>query len=562
MMKMRYQRAMSEDVHSLFQHGAMGVWADGKLVSHFLSEQAGCEGAFRVLLHRHGPMVLTVCRRVLGDPHAAEDAFQATFLVLVKKASSIRDRDVLTGWLYGVALRVARKAKAQAARRQVVERQAAERPEGTRDDQDRAEIRSLIHEEIGRLPARYREPLLLCYLEGLRHHEIAERLECPVGTVESRLSRGREQLRSRLVRRGLAPTAAVQGAMLMAKDASAAVPNSLVEATIRCASGFASRRAVAKVVATSVASLARASSWPQLGHSLTGLVACAGLVVAGLGAYSSWAPGASPVAPSPARDATTNPAPNPITTPPPIAEAERSPVPTPLPSRPDSAFAVPLEKITIDGRLDDWPEGMIRYPIRRRLVGNSTYDGETPGANAYPEANFRAGYDRATGRIYLAVEVADEDVVASPEDPWHTDAVEVYVDGLFSEKSSPDGALVATRMPVIQYAAVPGPVAAYNDPKGSNPSLLYGKLANSTTEMAHHRQENITTYEWAIQAFDHYPDRPTLLEPGKRIGLEVVVVDMDRDRKKPTWINWGPPVTGFKGLNAASLGELILLDRP
>src|SRR3954469_19807464 len=110
-MTMRYSRTTIEEVHSLFHLGAMGAWADSRLVGHFLSGQAGAEVAFRVLLHRHGPMVLTVCRRVLGDAHAAEDAFQATFLVLVKKAGSLARPEALPAWLCGVAYRVALKAR-------------------------------------------------------------------------------------------------------------------------------------------------------------------------------------------------------------------------------------------------------------------------------------------------------------------------------------------------------------------------------------------------------------------------------------------------------------------
>src|SRR3954453_5540002 len=153
-MTMRYSRTTIEEVHSLFHLGAMGAWADSRLVTHFLSGQAGAEVAFRVLLHRHGPMVLAACRRVLGDSHAAEDAFQATFLILVQKAGSIQSRESLTGWLYGVALRVSKKARARADRRRGVEREAAEKGRWTTEDRDQAEVRALIDEEIRRLPER------------------------------------------------------------------------------------------------------------------------------------------------------------------------------------------------------------------------------------------------------------------------------------------------------------------------------------------------------------------------------------------------------------------------
>src|SRR5258707_6234099 len=126
-MAIRVSAAAMEGIYTLYQWGAMGNWTDSQLVAQFLTGEEGREAAFRVLIHRHGPMVLGVCRRVLGDEHAAEDAFQATFLVLVKKASALRDRNQLTNWLYGVALRVASKERAKGARQRCVERDAARR---------------------------------------------------------------------------------------------------------------------------------------------------------------------------------------------------------------------------------------------------------------------------------------------------------------------------------------------------------------------------------------------------------------------------------------------------
>jgi RNA polymerase sigma factor (sigma-70 family) len=572
-MTMRYSRTTIEEVHSLFHLGAMGAWADSRLITHFLSGQAGAEVAFRVLLHRHGPMVLTACRRVLGDAHAAEDAFQATFLVLVKKAGSIQSRESLTGWLYGVALRVSRKARAQADRRRVVERQAAEKERWATEDRDRAEVRALIDEEIRRLPERYREPLLLCYLEGLRHHEIAERLDCPVGTVESRLSRGRERLRSRLVLRGLATTAGMLGMILRPSEVSAAIPSTLVESSVRAALEFASGRVVGK--AASAAALTGAAPWLPSGSPLPGLVASIGIVFAGFGAYWSWTARAVPEQPRtpearaavPERTPSPPPEVRPVfeSTPPRATTTAPPPIPErvkPLASRPDSAVAVPLADITIDGKLDDWPTNLDRHPIRRVLRGHPDYDSRRGETVDDPEAYFQAGYDRLTGRIYLAVTVRDADLVAAAGDAWHTDAVEVYVEGLFTERSIPDWPLDASKLPVLQYVAIPARAPAYKDPRGSNPSLLYGKLSDTTTTMAYRRDGDLTTYEWAIQVFDQYPGRPTELEPGKRIGLDVVVVDKDRDREKPTWLHWGPPPTRFKGTDAGLLGELILGDGP
>jgi RNA polymerase sigma factor (sigma-70 family) len=547
MMPMRNRRSTLEDFHALFHLGAMGVWADGKLVRHFLSGQSGCEGAFRVLLHRHGPMVLSACRRVLGDSHAADDAFQATFLVLVKKARSIRDREVLTGWLHGVAVRVSRKAKARAYRRRVVEQQAAEqfRVAEEQGDPDRAELRALIDEEIRQLPARYRDPLVLCYLEGLRHHEIAERLACPVGTVESRLSRGRERLRTRLVRRGLAPTASVLGAAVLSPTASAAVPRALVEATLQGAFAISGRLTLGH--ATRAAALASATLWPKASAAVIAGLACVGLATASL------IPRAETVGPTAEAATPINPS-TPITRP---RIEPKPPNPPPLPSRADSALAGPLAGITIDGYLDDWPANLPVYPIAQQLRTYADYD-PTPRPERTP--NFRAGYDRATGRIYLAVEVPDDEVVAPTGNCVTTDAVEIYVDGLGSNRSIPNWPLDASLLPVVQYVGVPARHGAYLDPRNANPSLLYGRADRSTTTMAYQRQGSVTTYEWAIQPFDHYPDQPTRLEPGKRIGLDVVVVDKDSDRARPSWLGFAPPPVRFKGCDAGSLGELILLD--
>ena len=126
-MSIRVSGAALGELQKLFGWGAMGAWTDSQLVEQFLAGEAASEAAFRVLIHRHGPMVLAVCRRILGDEHAAEDAFQATFLVFVKKAGRLKDLDLLTSWLYGVAMKVSHKERARGARRRVVERQAAER---------------------------------------------------------------------------------------------------------------------------------------------------------------------------------------------------------------------------------------------------------------------------------------------------------------------------------------------------------------------------------------------------------------------------------------------------
>jgi RNA polymerase sigma factor (sigma-70 family) len=160
------------------------------------------EAAFAVLVKRYGPMVLGVCRRILTQVEEAEDAFQATFLVLLRKASSIGRPELLGNWLYGVAYRIARKARAQRARRAQLERPTP--PMTTSDPQlDAAwrELHAALDEELQRLPVKYRAPLILCYLEGLSNKEAARRLGWPTGSISYRLARGRELLRGRLQRR-------------------------------------------------------------------------------------------------------------------------------------------------------------------------------------------------------------------------------------------------------------------------------------------------------------------------------------------------------------------------
>ena len=185
-------------------------------------------------------MVLSVCESLLGDAHDAEDAFQAAFLILAKKARSIRDPDLLGNWLYGVARRTAQKAKARRARWRV--RAAREEAmcsiavaNGLAEIESvRREETAMLHEEVDRLPESLRAPIVLCYLEGLTHGEAACRLRWPIGTVRSRMARARGLLRARLTRRGLA-YAAIVAAIESPRAVRAEVPQALAHATTRSA---------------------------------------------------------------------------------------------------------------------------------------------------------------------------------------------------------------------------------------------------------------------------------------------------------------------------------------
>jgi RNA polymerase sigma factor (sigma-70 family) len=226
--------------------GPAAVLPDRDLLQRFLERRD--EAAFAALVERHGPLVFAVCRAVLGHAHDAEDAFQATFLVLARGARAIRRRDSLGSWLHGVAYRVARKARAAAARRQALEAKAVPPAPGVSADAlSWGEVRAALHAELAALPERFREPLVLCYLEGLTQDEAARRLGWTAATVKGRLQRGRERLRRRLVRRGLG-LAALGAAALTGEASAAPVPAALATAAVRAALPAADEAAPAAAV--------------------------------------------------------------------------------------------------------------------------------------------------------------------------------------------------------------------------------------------------------------------------------------------------------------------------
>jgi RNA polymerase sigma factor (sigma-70 family) len=229
---------------------------DRQLLERFAAQQD--ESAFSALLQRHGPMVLGVCQRVLGHVHDAEDAFQATFLVLARKATAVPWHDSVGNWLYGVAWRVALKVRTAAARQTTCERQGR-KMEATEpsDEQTWRELRPVLDEELNQLPAKYRAPLVCCYLEGKSVEEAAQELGCPRGTILSRLARGRERLRLRLVQRGVALSSAALATVLPG-NASAAVPAVLAEATAKAALPFAAGQTVAGLVSERVVGVVEA----------------------------------------------------------------------------------------------------------------------------------------------------------------------------------------------------------------------------------------------------------------------------------------------------------------
>jgi RNA polymerase sigma factor (sigma-70 family) len=222
--------------------------SDDELLGRFNAQRDGsAEAAFEALVRRHGPMVLRVCGHILADMHDAEDAFQATFLVLARRSGSIRRPELLGNWLYGVALRTAREAKMRVGRTRRLETPAAEgvhpEPVGDATLPEMALIRredfEALHEEVSRLPERYRVPVVLCELEGLAYHEVARRMRCPTSTIGVRLVRARECLRSRLIRRGILPAAGLADAVFGTGGASALMHPALINSTVRGAVLFA-----------------------------------------------------------------------------------------------------------------------------------------------------------------------------------------------------------------------------------------------------------------------------------------------------------------------------------
>jgi RNA polymerase sigma factor (sigma-70 family) len=232
-------------------HGQANSLSDRQLLERFLATHE--EAAFEALVRRHGPMVLGVCRRVLEHAQDAEDAYQATFLILVRKATSILLRETLASWLYGVAYRTAQKARVAAARRRVKEKQMA-RPEAI-DDAPWQDLRPLIDRELNSLPEKYREPLLLCDLQGASRKAAALRLGWSEGTLSGRLSRARDLLARRLASHGVTLTGAAVAVALSSNAASACVPAALVLSTVQAATSVAAGTKVAGAVSASVATL-------------------------------------------------------------------------------------------------------------------------------------------------------------------------------------------------------------------------------------------------------------------------------------------------------------------
>ncbi len=336
----RVRTESNRQLERLFRMGTVGGLTDGQLLERFVAgDDEEAESAFEAIVERHGPMVLRVCRTVLRDAHAAEDAFQATFLVLARKAKTLGERELLGNWLYGVATRTARKAKVAAARRLGRDREAAclhavaidDRP----PDEIRDELGRILHEEIDRLPGSYRAAVVTCYLEGMTQEQAARQLRLAESTVRGRLARARKLLGSRLTRRGVSLFDRPAGARPCRPGASTAsrLPDSIVRSVARSAllfgkSGKATGGAVSST-ARAIASGVLSTMWlPSLKTVAAAMVALTFTAVA----MTHRAAEAQPQVQSP---------PPTVATPEPEEAAESSPEPVvdptdPLPQDPDS----------------------------------------------------------------------------------------------------------------------------------------------------------------------------------------------------------------------------------
>ncbi|HJT77282.1 MAG TPA: RNA polymerase sigma factor, partial [Gemmataceae bacterium] len=206
-------------------------WTDRELLDDFAARRD--EAAFAALVSRHGPMVLRVCRRVLGNAHDAEDAFQATFLVLAQHSGSIRKRDAVGGWLYGVAYRIAMKAKRSTARRRHHEARVTPPPPQAAASPTWDEVQAVLDDEVQRLPPALRQAFVLCVLEGKTGAEAAAELGCKEGAVKTRIHRARRSLQRRLARRGVELSALLAALSLAEGAGRAALPARFVRTAVR-----------------------------------------------------------------------------------------------------------------------------------------------------------------------------------------------------------------------------------------------------------------------------------------------------------------------------------------
>ncbi len=430
------------EIRALYALGPIGGVTDAQLLGRFVGRGEDAEEAFAALVQRHGPMVLGVCRRMLGGD-GAEDAFQAVFLVLARRAGSVRRRDGLKAWLYGVAVRTAKEARRRAARRRAREGAAMDVSRaGSAPDGRRGEDLALLDEELNRLPERLRVPLVLCELEGISRQDAARQLGLPEGTLSSRLARGRALLRDRLARRGVALGAGGL-ATLLPEPAVAALPGPLADATVRLAFSYTAGAAAVGTVPAAVASLADGvltmislTKW-KLALAATAIVA-AGLTVAWAAApgHPDKADEARPAASARGADAEKPGEPH---------HVEVRGVVVDEAGRPVAGAEIRADPFTDrEARGSSGPDGSFAIPIRRdQVIGTSLLarDGDRLGTFQYAFGLTKAeaqGPARVVLKPGRAVAVRVADARGSPVAGASVEAAGSYV--IFAgATTSPDG---------------------------------------------------------------------------------------------------------------------------
>jgi RNA polymerase sigma factor (sigma-70 family) len=271
-----------QSLKALLRSGTLAGRDDGELLELFRARRGDVSAeAFRALVERHGPMILAICRRLLRDPNDVDDAFQATFLVLVRRVGSIRKRDSIGSWLHGVAVRVAHRGRQRAARRMALERtlESARPVVAAKPDCGVSEVVEVVHQEIDRLPGKYREPVILCCLEQQTYEQAARQLGTSEPTLRGRLHRGRQKLEARLRARGVSTTDAL---VLAGPKAGPALDPVLVDSTVLLAQRFSAvgglvTAAVTPSVLSLVQGVVRAMFWNSFK-----VVSVSGLVAAGV----------------------------------------------------------------------------------------------------------------------------------------------------------------------------------------------------------------------------------------------------------------------------------------
>ena len=359
---------------TLFDGGSIAGLSDRQLLERYAADPRSLTGeaAFAALVARHGPMVLGVCRQLLADQHLAEDVFQAVFFVLAASASSIRDPGLLGPWLYGIALRTAARARHRVTRTRQIEESASIRQETPATARSAEQVllaheqAERLHREIDRLPVSFRSAVVLCYFEGLTLDEAARRLDCPAGTLRSRLARVREQPRQP-TRGGSVLPATALGALLTPRSASASLPPFLCDSTARAAIGFAARQAARGALCAPAAELAREVVRAMLLSKIKLTVVCLLLLVPA-SAGATWA-----MMKDEPRQGSTPPEKTAVT-------AAAPPRPTSQPDRPSS------DRMILTGHVLDWqgkpiPDAAVMVYGRRKYPNRD--DGlPTPIADA------------------------------------------------------------------------------------------------------------------------------------------------------------------------------------